>query len=131
MSTMKSTSGFRKKDGFLIKKLPAVFLLFSVLLLPAYAQTEKEDSFVIKGKDGLYFKVPSDMPIIERGGTILPQPTDEYLIEKIKDLTGRVDGLGTKLDELIRKMDLLAEELERFEEQLPPEPAEKGKKESP
>ncbi len=106
-------------------------MLFSVLLLPAYAQTEKEDSFVIKGKDGLYFKVPSDMPIIERGGTILPQPTDEYLIEKIKDLTGRVDGLGTKLDELIRKMDLLAEELERFEEQLPPEPAEKGKKESP
>lgn len=91
------------------------FLFFlAVGLLPAYAQTEEEGEFVVKSKDGLHFKVPADMPIVERGGVILPLPTDEYLIQKINALTERMDDLRNRTEALDQKVDSLNKQLERL-----------------
>ena len=89
---------------------------------PAFAYNEeeakkisdelKENGFKdVTTKEGLVFRIPSDMPIEQRGGIVAPVPFDEYLYIKFKKIEERVAEVDKKLTTLGEKMDHLDEKL--------------------
>jgi len=97
-----------------MRSLLVFFLLLTCSTASAQEYSEEElksagESITIKSKSGLHFKVPPDMPIVERDGTIYPLPMDEYFNRKLNILKGRVDSLEGKIDLLDEKLDHISE----------------------
>ncbi len=48
-------------------------------------------------KEGLFFRVPEDMPIERRGGLQVPMQFDEYMYGKFKQLDDTLKEIGARL----------------------------------
>ena len=62
-------------------------------------------------KEGLKFRIPSDMPIETRGGIVAPVPFEEYLYLKFKKIEERVTEVDKKLAEIDKKLGHLDDKL--------------------
>ena len=97
-----------------------LFLLLGMNPLTfAEESKEGEDLVTIKTQEGLIFKVPPDMPIVKRDGVVSPIPLDEYLYQKVKKLTERLDELDNqRMDVLNMKLKAFDEKIERLSKQI-------------
>jgi len=88
---------------------PCLLVLLSASPVLAYNEEEakkvsedmKEFGFKdVTTKEGLVFRIPSDMPIENRGGLVGPVPFDEYLYLKFKKLEEKLIQVDKKIDRL-------------------------------
>ena len=88
-----------------------VILWCSLLLLnvlPLYAAEESDDSakeievipFKEVTKKGLVFRVPDDIPFVEKDGILKPITYEEYFYSKIRKLEKTVTDLKSRLEEV-------------------------------
>jgi len=95
---------------------PLFFALALALILPLTAfafdedfnkkKTELPPNFkyrTVTTKDGLHFRVPEDMPVVERGGIQMALPFDEYVYGKFGKFEARVARLEAKVKALEAK----------------------------
>ena len=54
----------------------------------------------IQTKEGLFFRVPEDMPIETRAGIQAPIPFDEYMYSKFKEINDRLRNVESKLGKI-------------------------------
>ena len=72
----------------------------------------KENGFQdVTTKEGLKFRIPSDMPIEKRSGLVAPVPFDEYLYIKFKKIDEKVAEVDKKITNMDKKIDRLEEKL--------------------
>lgn len=89
-----------------------IFCFLGIEVLLGYAEEpqkkeEEENLITVQTKEGLYFKVPPDRPIVNRDGVVSPIPMDEYLHQKIKTLTERLDEMDKKMEAMTERLDKL------------------------
>ncbi len=98
--------------------LAALFLVFFWTSLSGAANEPKakegkdgeEDLITVRTPEGLYFKVPPDMPIVKRNGTVGPIPMEEYLHRKIRALNKQIEDLTKKVEELSKRVEHIEKE---------------------
>ncbi len=97
--------------------------------LPVFAYDEEEAKKVaedikeygfkdVTTKEGLKFRIPSDMPIESHGGLVAPVPFEEYLYIKFKKIEEKLMEVGKKLTEVDKKNSELNEKLTGVDENL-------------
>ena len=121
-----------RKDCFVVALLLLAMTLSSAVVL-AYdeveankvAQDMKDYGFKeVTTKEGLVFRIPSDMPIEKRAGMLSPVPFDEYLYIKFKKIEEKLIEVDKKLTDTDKKIDHLEETLTAIKKMM-------EKKESP
>ena len=99
--------------------LPASMMLMLLASVPAWAAlTQAQEDEIrseaanfkyntVKTKEGLYYRVPEDMPIEMRGGIQAPIPFDEYMYSKFKQMDTRLAGMDRRLDHIEKLLEEL------------------------
>ena len=101
--------------------LVLLVLLLSAGTVPAYDEAEAKkiaDDMKVEGfqevttKEGLVFRIPSDMPIERRAGILSPVPFEEYLYIKFKKIEEKLVEVDKKLSETDKKIDRMDKALQ-------------------
>ncbi len=115
------------RNNHLVLVVSALMVLFSTGTVLAYdeegakkiSEDMKEYGFKdVTTKEGLKFRIPSDMPIETRGGLVSPVPFDEYLYIKFKKIEERVTEVDKKLAEVDKKIEGLGKTLSAIDKKL-------------
>jgi len=84
----------------------------------ANSPAEPGEDLVTKEIKGFKFKVPADWPVEERGGTVAPIPTEEYLSKKFSAVTARFEAAEKRLTTLDTKQATLEQQVGALDKRL-------------
>lgn len=100
--------------------LGAAFLASAWLLAAPLANSPAEpgEDLVTKEVKGFKFKVPADWPVEERGGTVAPIPTEEYLSKKFSAASTRFEAAEKRLIALETKAAALEQQAGALDKRL-------------
>jgi hypothetical protein len=117
-----------------------MFFFVGVLFFSANASAEEEESMTeqmkkykfetVTTKEGLKFNVPSDMPILNKDGLVVPMPFEEYLYikfklieERMKRLEDRIEKMETTISKEFKELKALIGARSNVPDTVPSQPA--------